>query len=68
MDGALLESANNCALGIIQDIQSLRFWPPSEKIEFDDFAGVFPAAISECIKGEEFEAYLEEMRNNAKRD
>ncbi len=65
LDAALLESAKKCALGIIQDIQSLKFWPPSDKVAYDDFAGIFPASISECVKGEEFETYLEGMRNNA---
>ncbi len=65
LDIALLESAKKCALEIIQDIQSLKFWPPSNKVDYDDFAGIFPASISECVKGEEFQAYLEGMRNNA---
>ncbi|WP_411845820.1 PD-(D/E)XK nuclease family protein [Roseibacillus persicicus] len=38
LDAELLESAGNCALGIIENIQNEVFWPPAEKSKFDDFA------------------------------
>jgi ATP-dependent helicase/nuclease subunit B len=65
LDMAMLESAKKCALGIVHDIQSLKFWPPSDKVPFESFGSVFPASIEECVKGEEFQAYLEGRRGNA---
>ena len=38
LDEELLESAQNCALGVIENIQKQVFWPPTEKPEFDNFS------------------------------
>ena len=36
----LLESARQCALGVITGIQGKHFWPPSEKVRYDDFKDI----------------------------
>lgn len=56
--GALLESARNCASGIIKDIHSRRFWPPAPKVSYEDFQTLFSADICDCVNGEAFKAYL----------
>lgn len=38
----LLQSARACAQGAAGDILRGRFWPPSEKVPFDDFEVLFP--------------------------
>lgn len=40
MTPELLESARQCALGVIAAIQAKRFWPPAEKTTYDDFKSI----------------------------
>jgi len=61
---ALLKSAWNCAEGIINDISERRFWPPSEKVKYDDFEKLFPIAATECVDVEDFEKFM----NKAERE
>ncbi|MDP8218149.1 MAG: hypothetical protein P9M03_05435, partial [Candidatus Theseobacter exili] len=51
----LLESAKVCAEGVIADIKSGRIWPPAEKVMYDDFESLFPAAYEDCIDSTGFE-------------
>jgi len=37
MDAPLLRSAKRCAEGVIQEVMRGNFWPPAEKIKYDDF-------------------------------
>lgn len=37
VDETLLDSAESCAKGVIASIRAARFWPPAEKIKYDDF-------------------------------
>ena len=37
LDEALLNDAEMCAKGVISSIKAGRFWPPAERIKFDDF-------------------------------
>ena len=37
-DDELLQSAKNCAEGVIDSIRKHKFWPPAENPDFDDFA------------------------------
>ena len=49
----LLDAAEICARGIIEDIQAHRFWPPA-KVKYDDFGDLFYGNIEGCIDGEKF--------------
>ena len=39
LNGTLLESARNCAGGIIEAVRARTFWPPAEKIPYTDAFG-----------------------------
>ncbi len=54
----LLQSARTCACGVIRDIHSRRFWPPTPRVRYDDFESLFPGDVSDCVNGEAFQAYL----------
>jgi len=41
LDRPTLESARVCAVGVIEAIHERTFWPPAEKVRYDDFAGLF---------------------------
>ncbi len=43
----LRESARACAEGAAQDILRGRFWPPSERVDSDDFAALFPGGAND---------------------
>ncbi len=60
LDGALLDSARSCALGIVKDVRSRRFWPPTEKVQYDDFASIFHGPVDDCIEVETFLQSLQE--------
>jgi len=55
---ALLESADACARGVINDIKSRRFWPPAQKPRYDEFESLFAANPALCVNTEAFEAFL----------
>jgi ATP-dependent helicase/nuclease subunit B len=55
-----LKSARACAEGVIQDIQKRRYWPPTSKMAYDDYEALFHAKIPDCIKLEEFKAFMME--------
>ena len=59
---SLLESARACAEGIIKDVKARRFWPPSAKVQYDDFEKLFPMAASECVDVGDFELFMREGR------
>ena len=58
LDDDLLESARTCAESIIKDIRRRRFWPPVERVQYDDFENLFPADVADCIDVEAFEAFM----------
>jgi ATP-dependent helicase/nuclease subunit B len=41
MGETYLKDAEKCALGVIESIRNGIFWPPSEKIRYDDFENLF---------------------------
>ena len=49
LDEELLESARECALGVIDSIQKQVFWPPTEKPHYDNFAALLFGAPEESI-------------------
>ena len=59
----LLESANRCAWGVINDIRSRRFWPPSPKTWRDDFEILFPSDPALCVNAESFEMFMNRGRS-----
>ena len=54
----LLESANRCARGVVSDIKNRRFWPPSQKIRYDEFENLFTADPVLCVNAESFEMFM----------
>ncbi|MCX6998209.1 MAG: PD-(D/E)XK nuclease family protein [Kiritimatiellaeota bacterium] len=45
----LRQSAEACARGVLADIRSGRFWPPTENPPHDDFERLFTAAPEDCF-------------------
>ncbi len=60
LDDHLMESARACAERIIADISSRRFWPPMERVQYDDFEELFPGPVTDCIDVPNFEAFMRE--------
>ncbi len=58
LDDHLMESARACAEHIIEDISSRRFWPPMERVQYDDFGALFPGPVPDCIDVPNFEAFM----------
>ncbi len=58
LDGHLVESARACAGHIIEDIRNRRFWPPVERVQYDDFEALFPGPVPDCIDVPAFEAFM----------
>ncbi len=58
----LLRSADACAQGIITDIGARRFWPPSARVDFDDYESLFPMDITRCVDAASFTEFLESWR------
>ena len=56
----LMQSAEACVQGVVADILNRRFWPPAEKLQYDDYGDLFHGGITQCIDGEAFQAYLKE--------
>jgi len=54
----LVESARACAQHVVEDIRNRRFWPPVERVEYDDFESLFPAAVPDCIDVAAFGAFM----------
>ena len=47
MDAALLRSAKKCAEGVIGEVKRGNFWPPAEKVKYDDFEDIsFPDFVT----------------------
>ncbi len=50
MEETVLQSAWRCATGVVDDIESGRFWPPAGRLRYDDdFDWLFPAAPEDCM-------------------
>ena len=54
-----LNSAKECAKGILKCIKEGKFWPPNEQLDqrMDEFADLFPDGIKKAVDGSEFENY-----------
>jgi len=55
----LLKSAEICAAGIARDIAARRFWPPSPRVNNDDFEVLFSASLESSVDFESFREYME---------
>ncbi|NNE91781.1 MAG: hypothetical protein HKN23_09050 [Verrucomicrobiales bacterium] len=51
----MLKSAKTCALGVVESVQARKFWPPSERVRYDDFRDLLfgdpQSAIDETLLG-----------------
>ncbi|HBA86288.1 MAG TPA: hypothetical protein DCZ95_19575 [Verrucomicrobia bacterium] len=54
-----MQSVRACAEGVIRDIQKRRYWPPAGRMIYDDYGSLFHAKIPECVKVDEFMAFME---------
>ena len=41
LEAGILRSAHDCANGVIKSVLAREFWPPAEKVQFDDFQDLF---------------------------
>ncbi len=49
LDGALLDSAKACAEGVISSVFAREFWPPAEKVDFDEFRSLFFGSVEDAV-------------------
>jgi len=56
------ESTGRCAGGVVADIRKRRFWPPSTRVRYDDFEGLFPADADACFDADALKNKLKAMR------
>lgn len=49
LDRQMLQSARVCAVGVIEAIRDRVFWPPSERVRYDDFAGLFFGDVESAV-------------------
>lgn len=55
----LSAAARTCARGVIADVRARRFWPPADKVTYDDYAALFPAAPEACFDAGAFQRFME---------
>lgn len=56
-DAALVESAVECAGGIIRSINAGIFWPPSKSVSFDDYKPLIHGTVEESFDAELLEKF-----------
>jgi ATP-dependent helicase/nuclease subunit B len=54
----LLQSAVNCAVGVVGDIRNRRFWPAAAKVTYDDFETLFHTDVSDCLDIAAFKSFM----------
>ncbi|MBT3378242.1 MAG: hypothetical protein HN742_38320 [Lentisphaerae bacterium] len=50
----LLRGAERCARGVLEDLTTRRFWPPAQRVAFDDFETLFVDDVEACVDVEAF--------------
>lgn len=50
-DPDVLASAERCAEGIIDHVRNGVFWPPAERVPYDDFESLFSGSATESVDG-----------------
>jgi len=58
----LLLSAEQCATGIIRRLLRRCFWPPSEKVKYDDFKSLFYPDVQSSVNKESFDALMSKSK------
>jgi ATP-dependent helicase/nuclease subunit B len=46
---ALLDSATGCAEAIVERIRTGIFWPPAERVQYDNYETLFPDSAETCF-------------------
>jgi hypothetical protein len=54
LGGELAASARTCVEGVVRDIRRGRFWPPSERVKYDDFERLLQGGYADCVDVEKF--------------
>jgi hypothetical protein len=49
-DDGLAKSAETCAATVVDAIRSRVFWPPAERLTYDDFETLFFTTMEECVE------------------
>jgi ATP-dependent helicase/nuclease subunit B len=49
LDGRLVSSARDCAAEVCRLVRAGVYWPPRDRVEYDDFERLFPAAVTACM-------------------
>jgi ATP-dependent helicase/nuclease subunit B len=57
-DDRLFASARKCAEAVVEGIGQHRFWPPAERVDYDDFETLFHGAAEECFDTSEFKKWM----------
>lgn len=58
LDPSVLSSAEECARRVIEGIRNRIFWPPSDRVPYDDFESLFPGPADRCMKARRFRKAL----------
>ena len=61
MSEELVTAARECAERIIDAIGSREFWPPSDRVTFEDFGNIITGTLGETVDGTAFKAFLDEQ-------
>ena len=58
-DQSILNSAKDCALAVLKNIEAGEFWPPNEHIDpmYDPFAQLFPDGIQKTVDARLFNPF-----------
>ena len=58
-DQSILNSAKDCALAVLKNIEAGKFWPPNEHIDpmYDPFAQLFPDGIQKTVDARLFNPF-----------
>ncbi|NQT92394.1 MAG: PD-(D/E)XK nuclease family protein [Lentisphaerae bacterium] len=57
-DPSLIDAAKICATRIIEAIQNRVFWPPSDRVDYDDFSSLLSGAPDQCMNAGRFQKAL----------
>jgi ATP-dependent helicase/nuclease subunit B len=60
----IADSARTCAQGIINDIRAWRFWPPKERVEYDNYEKIFADKALNSVDAAALEDCFHNLRGN----
>lgn len=58
MTGDVVGEARACAARIIDAIKAKQFWPPADKVRFEDFENITIGSLAETVDEAKFKAFL----------